>query len=550
MCYLLIIVLLLSIASQIYSQEDPNCPLSPQLVVGGYGQVTEGDANNLRDQASRSGNLIGEIPGGESFAVLEGPVCADGFNWWRVDYNGLQGWTVEGSGSDYFVLPIDAPAPTATATPPIPPVVYPLSTDNALAVGLTARVDVAGLNIRANPSRQAAMLSQTVANELVEIVGGSTEAEGYTWWQIQQEDGTVGWVVEQFMEADSFGSEKVIQTLFPLCPYTTKRLSFIAHPYIYTSAHDGTQRCVLYRLQTSDVYTTWLELKAMVNDVYWSPQGDEFIFIDYAYDTGCCVYRLYSLTADGSRRSALTPNSDVEWAAWSPDGERIALVQNNQAWVMNRDGTNRVRLSTTNNRIDYVAWYPDNQTVFYVETIPDDPNAIQIPTRTEVFLHAIGTDLSNPRELLHLDGDLQIRDAELSPDASHLILVLTEFDPDLEYPEMIGGGAYLYNTATWERNALDTYWGYLWSPDGQYLVTYDERSAIIELATGESHSLANFYPTSWSADGQRLYSTDGAGFLVYELETGETTRYLEAEGQPLESDYIDGISSVREQGTH
>src|SRR5690606_25315999 len=71
------------------AQEDPNCAGAPmpRLSVGAQARVLPGDANNVRDSASRSGALVGSIPGGGVFTVLEGPVCADGFNWWGVEYN-------------------------------------------------------------------------------------------------------------------------------------------------------------------------------------------------------------------------------------------------------------------------------------------------------------------------------------------------------------------------------------------------------------------------------------------------------------------------------
>jgi hypothetical protein len=48
---------------------------------------------------------VGRIPGEDGFVVLEGPVCAEGYAWWRVDYNGTLGWTVEGTGEEYWVEP-------------------------------------------------------------------------------------------------------------------------------------------------------------------------------------------------------------------------------------------------------------------------------------------------------------------------------------------------------------------------------------------------------------------------------------------------------------
>lgn len=78
-----------------------------RLSVGSLGRVTPGDANNVRDVAAAGGTLIGQIPGGDSFTVLEGPVCDPaGRAWWRVDYKGLVGWTIEGQGDTYYLEPL------------------------------------------------------------------------------------------------------------------------------------------------------------------------------------------------------------------------------------------------------------------------------------------------------------------------------------------------------------------------------------------------------------------------------------------------------------
>lgn len=55
-----------------------SCPTT-RLAVGGQGQVTPGTANRIRDTASTSGTLLGQIPPGDIFDVLEGPQCNDGF---------------------------------------------------------------------------------------------------------------------------------------------------------------------------------------------------------------------------------------------------------------------------------------------------------------------------------------------------------------------------------------------------------------------------------------------------------------------------------------
>lgn len=90
------------------SPQPPYCPLTPRLTVGAVGRVTPGTPNALRSAPGRNratSSVIGEIPGGGVFAVMSGPVCADGFNWWQVTYAGQVGWTAEGENGVYWLEP-------------------------------------------------------------------------------------------------------------------------------------------------------------------------------------------------------------------------------------------------------------------------------------------------------------------------------------------------------------------------------------------------------------------------------------------------------------
>jgi hypothetical protein len=79
---------------------------NPRLQVGTSARVVMGQgANNLRSEASTGATLLGTIPEGAVISVTDGPVCADGYAWWQVEYNGQTGWTAEGEGLDYWLEP-------------------------------------------------------------------------------------------------------------------------------------------------------------------------------------------------------------------------------------------------------------------------------------------------------------------------------------------------------------------------------------------------------------------------------------------------------------
>ena len=93
-----------------HAQDDvlENCPndiLEPRLIRGLQGRVLPGDANRLREEPTTDAETLGFIPGEATFMVFDGPVCADGFVWWQVGYDGQIGWTVEGN-DEYWLEPV------------------------------------------------------------------------------------------------------------------------------------------------------------------------------------------------------------------------------------------------------------------------------------------------------------------------------------------------------------------------------------------------------------------------------------------------------------
>ncbi len=81
--------------------------LPARLAIGMRGRVTPGNPNSLRTGPDTVGTtVIGQIPGSGQFRVIDGPTCASGLRWWRVDSGGLVGWTPEGQGTTYWLEPL------------------------------------------------------------------------------------------------------------------------------------------------------------------------------------------------------------------------------------------------------------------------------------------------------------------------------------------------------------------------------------------------------------------------------------------------------------
>lgn len=76
-----------------------------RLTIGRSATVVPGSANNVRSEPTTASEVIGQIPSGPLFKILDGPVCAQNMAWWQVDYDGLIGWTADGQGDTYWIEP-------------------------------------------------------------------------------------------------------------------------------------------------------------------------------------------------------------------------------------------------------------------------------------------------------------------------------------------------------------------------------------------------------------------------------------------------------------
>jgi hypothetical protein len=90
--------------------------------------------------------------------------------------------------------PEDEPTPTFTPTP-VP--------GTALAIGQPARIAApGGLNMRQTPSTGGTIVTYLAGGQVVDVIAGPSEADGYIWWQLDDRSGNQGWTAEGDGETD------------------------------------------------------------------------------------------------------------------------------------------------------------------------------------------------------------------------------------------------------------------------------------------------------------------------------------------------------------
>lgn len=89
----------------------PHCAVDwTRLALGMLATVSQGEPNRVRSGPGKTAELIGQLYPGTVSKVMEGPICADGLVFWRVENStipGGSGWTAEGDGQDYWLEPYE-----------------------------------------------------------------------------------------------------------------------------------------------------------------------------------------------------------------------------------------------------------------------------------------------------------------------------------------------------------------------------------------------------------------------------------------------------------
>ncbi|HEX2172499.1 MAG TPA: SH3 domain-containing protein, partial [Dehalococcoidia bacterium] len=164
---------------------------------------------NVRQAPSTSATPVDCLRDGTRVTVVEGPVPADGFQWYRL---GGSGWAVVDYLHVETFLPLSHPPlapllePAQTPEPAPAPEPRPVASAEAGAAAAPSTALVQGadpcVNVRREPTTTAEVLGCIADGTRVKVVEGPLEADGFRWLRLAEG----GWSVGDFLQMDGSGA--------------------------------------------------------------------------------------------------------------------------------------------------------------------------------------------------------------------------------------------------------------------------------------------------------------------------------------------------------
>lgn len=139
--------------------------------------VIDTDMLNIRDEPSLKGLIVATLPYMAPATVLEGPMPANGYKWYRVETAEGAGWSAE----QYLNREEDVEPPTR------------------FLVGEGVMVsEPEGIRLRTSPTRDASNVASLSPGVTGSVIEGPEAADGYVWLKIKTDQGT-GWTADEFL---------------------------------------------------------------------------------------------------------------------------------------------------------------------------------------------------------------------------------------------------------------------------------------------------------------------------------------------------------------
>jgi uncharacterized protein YgiM (DUF1202 family) len=153
------------------------------LAPGLPARVTAPGGLNYRESPASNAALLGQFGAGQLVTILEGPISADNFTWWRIDDGQANvGWAADGDGTTVWISP---------------QLGEPQAVNRAPRVGDRVVVSTGQLSVRSTPGTNSPLITRIDPGQEFTVLAGPQSAEGLNWYQIRNDSGSVeGWAAE------------------------------------------------------------------------------------------------------------------------------------------------------------------------------------------------------------------------------------------------------------------------------------------------------------------------------------------------------------------
>jgi uncharacterized protein YgiM (DUF1202 family) len=146
---------------------------------------------NLRASAGTSANVVQSLPQETLLTITGGPTSSGGYVWYQVQTaDSATGWVA----ADFL---------QAVNTPPPP-------TDGGQTAGGHATVTDGPVNLRSAAGTGNAVVTVLQTGDTVDITGGPTSADGYSWYAVKTASGSTGWVASDFLKKAGYSTGDIV----------------------------------------------------------------------------------------------------------------------------------------------------------------------------------------------------------------------------------------------------------------------------------------------------------------------------------------------------
>jgi YVTN family beta-propeller protein len=237
----------------------------------------------------------------------------------------------------------------------------------------------------------------------------------------------------------------------------------------------------------------------------YSPDGRQIVFASNRHGDN----EIFVMNADGSNQRRLTtsPGRDAH-PQFSPNGKKIAFQSprggdgsDTNLYVMNADGSQQVKITNHKGFAGVPCWSPDGKHILY-QWRDDTTN----DKRWHIYL--VNTDGLNPRRLSSDAANNQV--PNWSPDGKRILFYSDKTGNNQIYVMNADGS----NVTRVTNNGANDYAAF-WSRDGKRIVFCSDRDGSREVYTMNADgsmqrrvtSGATAFQSSWSPDGRRILFT-------------------------------------------